>query len=55
MIVLNTDIVTLLCYGRTDKIRERVKSAEAGEEFAITIITHKSCAEGSTPSEGSHG
>jgi predicted nucleic acid-binding protein len=36
MIILDTDIVTLLSYGRNEKLRQRIESVE--EELAVTII-----------------
>jgi predicted nucleic acid-binding protein len=39
MIVLDSDIVTLLSYGQTDKLQQRIASVQGSEELAITIIT----------------
>jgi hypothetical protein len=38
MIVLDTDIVTLLSYGRSDQLQRRIAEAK-GEDLAVTIIT----------------
>ncbi len=46
MIVLDTDIVTLLSYGRNEKLRERVESVGEGEELAVTIITRMEILQG---------
>ena len=39
MIVLDTDIATLLSYGKTDKLNKRIATQEKGEKLALTIIT----------------
>lgn len=39
MIVLDSDIVTLLSYGQTDKLQQRMASVQGSEELAVTIIT----------------
>jgi tRNA(fMet)-specific endonuclease VapC len=39
MIVLDTDIVTLLSYGRAEKLQQRIASAEENEELAVTLVT----------------
>jgi predicted nucleic acid-binding protein len=39
MIVLDTDIVTLLSYGRNERLRQHIEAAHESEELAITIIT----------------
>jgi predicted nucleic acid-binding protein len=46
MIVLDTDIVTLLSYGRTEKLRQRLEAVEEGEELAVTIITRMEILQG---------
>lgn len=39
MIILDTDVVTLLEYGTKDALRRRIESVGADEEVAVTIIT----------------
>lgn len=39
MIVLDTDIATLLSYGKTDKLHKRIAALDKGEKLALTIIT----------------
>jgi predicted nucleic acid-binding protein len=39
MIVLDTDVLTLLSYGKEKKIAERIESIPAGEVLVITAIT----------------
>lgn len=39
MIVLDSDIVTLLSYGQTDKLQQRIAAVQEREELAVTIIT----------------
>lgn len=39
MIVLDTDIVTLLSYGKSEKLQERIAAALEREVLAVTIIT----------------
>jgi hypothetical protein len=34
MIILDTDIVTLLSYGKTERLRSRIEPPEVGEELA---------------------
>jgi tRNA(fMet)-specific endonuclease VapC len=46
MIVLDTDIVTLLSYGRTDKLRSRIEQVESDEILGITIITRMEILQG---------
>jgi tRNA(fMet)-specific endonuclease VapC len=46
MIVLDTDIVTLLAYGRHEKLRERVEAAGQEEELAVTVITRMEILQG---------
>jgi len=46
MIVLDTDIVTLLSYGRNEKLRERIAAVEEGEELAVTLITRMEILQG---------
>jgi predicted nucleic acid-binding protein len=46
MIVLDTDVVTLLAYGKTEKLRERIAAVEEGEELAITIVTQMEILQG---------
>ena len=46
MIVLDTDIVTLLSYGKTDKLNGRIAAVEEAEELAVTIITRMEILQG---------
>jgi predicted nucleic acid-binding protein len=46
MIVLDTDIVTLLSYGKTEKLKERLAAVEEGEELAVTLITRMEVLQG---------
>jgi tRNA(fMet)-specific endonuclease VapC len=46
MIVLDTDIVTLLSYGQTDKLQQRITGMQESEELAITIITRMEILQG---------
>ena len=46
MIVLDTDIVTLLSYGKTEKLLERIEGVQEGEELAVTLITHMEILQG---------
>jgi tRNA(fMet)-specific endonuclease VapC len=46
MIVLDTDIITLLSYGRTEKLRQRIDAVEEGEELAVTIVTRMEILQG---------
>lgn len=39
MIVLDSDIVTLLSYGQTDTLRQRMAAVPESEELAVPIIT----------------
>jgi tRNA(fMet)-specific endonuclease VapC len=39
MIVLDSDIVTLISYGRTEKLQQRIAAVQESEELAVTIIT----------------
>lgn len=39
MIVLDSDIVTLISYGQTDKLQQRIAAVPESEELAVTIIT----------------
>jgi tRNA(fMet)-specific endonuclease VapC len=39
MIVLDTDIATLLSYGKTAKLNARIAGLDNGEKLALTIIT----------------
>lgn len=39
MTVFDTDIVTLLSYGQTAKLKERIEAAPEGEVLAVTVIT----------------
>jgi predicted nucleic acid-binding protein len=39
MIVLDSDIVTLLSYGQTDKLQQRMASVQRSEELVVTIIS----------------
>ena len=45
MIVLDTDIVTLISYGRNEKIRNRLESVR-DEEVAISVITYMEILQG---------
>lgn len=47
MIVLDTDIATLLSYGRNEKLRKRIEAIEAREELAVAIITRMEILQGS--------
>ena len=44
MIVLDTDIVTLLSYGKTEKLRQRME--RESDDFAVTIITRMEILQG---------
>jgi predicted nucleic acid-binding protein len=46
MIVLDTDILTLLSYGRNEKLRERIAAVEEGEELAVAVITRMEVLQG---------
>jgi tRNA(fMet)-specific endonuclease VapC len=46
MIILDTDIVTLFSYGRTEKLHERIAAVEEGEELAVIIITRMEMLQG---------
>lgn len=39
MIVLDSDIVTLISYGQTDKLQQRIAAVQESEVLAVTIIT----------------
>jgi tRNA(fMet)-specific endonuclease VapC len=39
MIVFDTDIITLLTYGRTPKLKERIDAVPESEVLAVTVIT----------------
>jgi predicted nucleic acid-binding protein len=39
MIVFDTDIVTLLTYGRTDKLKARIEAVPNDEVLAVTVLT----------------
>jgi predicted nucleic acid-binding protein len=39
MIVFDTDIITLLSYGQTAKLKERIEAVPEGEVVAVTVIT----------------
>ena len=40
MIVFDTDIVTLLSHGQTQKLQERLRALDENEPLAVTIITY---------------
>ena len=46
MIVLDTDIATLLSYGKTDKLNKRIAALDKGEKPALTIITRMEMLDG---------
>src|SRR5438876_1180486 len=46
MTVLDTDIVTLLSYGKTDKLQARIAAVEEGEVLAVTVITRMEVLQG---------
>ncbi len=46
MIVLDTDIVTLLGYGRSEKLRLRIEAVDENEELAITLVTRMEILQG---------
>jgi tRNA(fMet)-specific endonuclease VapC len=46
MIVLDTDIVTLLSYGKTEKLHARIAAVEENEELVIAIITRMEVLQG---------
>ena len=46
MIVLDTDIATLLSYGKTDKLNKRIATLDKGEKLALTIITRMEMLDG---------
>ena len=39
MIVFDTDIVTLLTYGKTDQLKARIEAVPDDEMMAVTVIT----------------
>jgi len=39
MIVLDTDIVTLLSYGKSAKLQERIATATDDEELAVSTLS----------------
>lgn len=39
MTILDTDIVTLLSYGKTEKLRGRIEAVGEEEELAVTVVT----------------
>ena len=46
MIVLDTDIVTLYSYGKTEELRRRLENVEATEILAVTVITRMEVLQG---------
>ena len=46
MIVLDTDIATLLSYGKTDKLNKRISTLDKGEKLALTIVTRMEMLDG---------
>lgn len=40
MIVFDTDVITLLTYGQTERLRERVQAAGEVEQLAVTVVTY---------------
>jgi tRNA(fMet)-specific endonuclease VapC len=46
MIILDTDIVTLLSYGKNEKLRVRMEEVKVDEELAITVITRMEILQG---------
>lgn len=46
MIVLDTDIATLLSYGKTDKLNKRIAALDKGEKLGLTIITQMEMLDG---------
>ena len=46
MIVLDTDIATLLSYGKNDKLNKRISTLDKGEKLALTIITRMEMLDG---------
>jgi tRNA(fMet)-specific endonuclease VapC len=46
MIVLDTDLVTLISYGRNEKLRQRLDAVEEGEELAIALVTRMEVLQG---------
>jgi predicted nucleic acid-binding protein len=40
MIVFDTDIVTLLTYGKTDKLKARLAAVDDNEQLAVAITTY---------------
>ena len=46
MIILDTDIATLLSYGKTDKLNQRIATLDKGEKLALTIITRMEMLDG---------
>lgn len=46
MIVLDTDIVTLLSYGQTEKLQQQMAAVQEGEELTITIVTRMEILQG---------
>lgn len=46
MIVLDTDIVTLLAYGKNEKLRRRIEAVKEDEELAVTVVTRMEILQG---------
>lgn len=46
MIVLDTDIVTLLSYGKTAKLQARIAAEKEGEVLGVTVITRMEILQG---------
>ena len=46
MIVLDTDIVTHISYGKKEKLRQRIEEVEDNEELAISVITYMEVLQG---------
>ncbi len=46
MIVLDTDIATLLSYGKTDKLKKRIAALDKDEKLAVTIVTRMEMLQG---------
>ena len=46
MIILDTDIATLLSYGKTDKLNKRIATLHKSEKLALTIITRMEMLDG---------
>jgi tRNA(fMet)-specific endonuclease VapC len=46
VIILDTDIATLLSYGKTEKLKQRIAAINKGEQLSLTVITEMEMLEG---------